>query len=131
MKCLDSSFLGDYLRGRGVAARFIEATGEDAFVVPSVVLYELYSGARNQGRDPHEVDDALSWTDTLPFEPSHAAEASAIRTELREAGRRISEPDTMIAGAARVVGAPLVTGDSDFDRVDGLAVENHREQFGN
>jgi predicted nucleic acid-binding protein len=37
-------------------------------------------------------------------------------------GARIGEMDTLIAGTALYYGQPLVTNDTDFDRINGLRV---------
>lgn len=51
-----------------------------------------------------------------------AEEASRIQATLRDRGVVLSPFDTLIAGAARAVEATLVTGDDDFERVDGLSL---------
>ncbi|HMC27820.1 MAG TPA: type II toxin-antitoxin system VapC family toxin [Verrucomicrobiae bacterium] len=51
-----------------------------------------------------------------------ALRAAELDRALMAAGARIGEMDTIIAGTALYYGQPLVTNDSDFDRVTGLRV---------
>lgn len=53
-------------------------------------------------------------------------EAAQIQAELPASGDRIPIGDLLVAGTARNRGATLVAGEYHFERVDGLAVDNHR-----
>ena len=57
--------------------------------------------------------------------PELAYCAAAIDRQLMAEGTRIGEIDTLIAGTAVYYGQPVVTNDSDFDRVPGLRVLNY------
>lgn len=127
MKVLDSGFCADFLRGRESAKEYRLDHLDESLVVPSVGLYELYHGAVREGRDPERIDDDLPWIEHMEYDRSHAIEGARIRRELETTGQRIKHPDMMLAGVARSLGVPIVTADGGFDRVDGLAVENHRE----
>lgn len=129
MKLLDSSFCADFLRGRESAKEYRLAHQDASFVLPAVGYYELYHGAVKEGRDPESIDDHLPWIDTLEYERSHAEEGARIRAELEREGRRIQHPDMMLAGVARSLSAPIVSSDRDFEHVDDITVENHRELF--
>jgi predicted nucleic acid-binding protein len=129
MKLLDSSFCADFLRGRESAKQYRLGNLETSLVLTAIGYYELYHGAVKEGRDPVLLDDHLPWVEQLEFDRSHALEGARIRRELAAQGERIQHPDMMIAGTARALDAPVVTADSDFERVEGLGVENHREMY--
>lgn len=129
MKVLDSSFCADFLRGRESAKEYRLDHLNESLVGSSVGFYELYHGAVKEGRDPVLVDDDLPWLERLDFTRAHALEGARIREELEVEGRRIQHPDMMLAGVARSLGVPLVTADREFERVEGLDVENHRDLY--
>ena len=128
MPCLDSSFIIDYWEGEYVAAGYLNnlADSEPIFV-PTVVLYELYTGALRSNAPTEDIETVaadLDWTTPLPFGDGPAREAAAIRVALRERGEQINAADLLIAGTARDADMTLVTTDSDFNRVPDLQVDN-------
>lgn len=131
MIAADTSFLVDYLDGVQAAGAYVEANRDEPITAPSLSLFEVYRGAaRADGRD--QVEQAasnLSWIDPLPLDDPAAREAAVIEAELLESGDRINLGDVLVAGVCRRHGARIVTSDSHFDRVDGLDVDDHREQF--
>jgi predicted nucleic acid-binding protein len=129
MKCFDSSFLADYTRGREAAIRYLEDRTDEELVVPTIALYESFTG-RLKMDDEVKVEDferAFDWATEVELTERHAFEAARVRRELTERGRRIQHPDMLLAGIARSLDAPVVTSDGDFERVDGLRLENHRK----
>lgn len=125
MLCLDSSFLIDYLHGRDHALTFLEARPTAEYVVPTLVLWELYAGAERsdkQGDSIAAIDDALDWMTVIGFSRSAAKEGARIRARLFDQGSQINAVDVLIAAIARDCGANLVAMDRDFDTVDGLNV---------
>lgn len=129
MKCLDSSFLADYTRGRETAIQYLEELTDEELVVPTIALYELFAGHLRMDDEVTEraFEHAFDWATELELTDAHAFEAARVRAELTERGRRIQHPDMLLAGTARALDAPMVTSDSDFERVEGLDLENHRE----
>lgn len=130
MRVLDSSFCGDFLRGREPAKEYRLAHRDESLVLTSIGYYELYHSAVKEGRDPVQVDDHLPWVERLDYNQSHALEGARIRRELEDEGQRIRHPDMLLAGVARSLGVPVVTSDGGFDRIDDLDVEDHREMYG-
>lgn len=131
MKCLDSSFLADYTRGREAAIRYLEErTGED-LGVPTIALYELFAGRLAVESDVtlDGFDRTFDWATEIGFTNTHALEAAHIRRELVDTGQRIQHPDMLLAGIARSLNATVVASDRDFERVEDLCVENHREMY--
>lgn len=129
MKAVDTSFLVDYLdEDEGVEAYLAEHEDEP-FFVPTLAMNEIYRGAvLSEGADTiDDLEDQLDWLDRLPFTDESVREAAEIEGELQAAGEPINQFDLLIAGTVRQVGAPLVTRDGHFDRVDGLDVERYDE----
>lgn len=129
MKCLDSSFLTDYTRGRASAIRYLEELTDEELVVPTIALYELFAGHLRMDDEVTAEDftHAFDWATEIELPDTHALEAACVREELTERGRRIQHPDMLLAGTARSLDAPIVTSDSDFERVDDLRLVNHRK----
>jgi len=127
MIVVDTSFLLDYLDGVDATAEYLQANEDTPFFVPSLVLFEVYRGAaRTGGREAVDrLTDGLDWLDPLPLDESAAREAALVEAELLDSGDRINLGDTLIAGVCRHHGATILTRDSHFDRVEGLAVETY------
>lgn len=131
MTHLDTSYLIDLLRenGRGIegpATRALEELSEDELGVSVHVACELHAGAA-QSADPQRehgrVEALLSalWR----AEPGEAFPIAYGRTlaKLRRRGETVSTMDLLIATAALVDGAALVTRNvRDFERIPGLTV---------
>lgn len=127
MKSVDSSFLVDYARGNDAAIAYLAAHDEEVIGASTVVLSELYRGlmiTRNMTRE--EAISKYEWVEPVPFTNETAAEAAEIYVELRASGEMINRSDIYIAGTARSLGVPLVTGDDHFGAIDGLETEAYR-----
>ena len=127
MKSVDSSFLVDYARGNDAAIAYLAAHDEEVIGASTVVLSELYRGlmiTRNMTRE--EAISKYEWVEPVPFTNEIAAEAAEIYVELRASGEMINRSDIYIAGTARSLGVPLVTGDDHFGAIDGLETEAYR-----
>ena len=125
MLCLDSSFLIDYLHGRDHALSFLEARPNAEYVVPTLALWELYTGAErsnNQGDSIAAIDDSLDWIGVIGFNRSAAQEGARIRAQLFDQGQQINAVDVLIAAVAMDYGADIVAMDRDFEYIDGLNV---------
>jgi predicted nucleic acid-binding protein len=128
VRCLDSTFLIDLLMGEAAAAakmREIEALGGPVSL-PSPCLTEVLLGAHFKGgtllRDTLEV---VSRLEILEVDAAVAGEAGRLGAELLKRGQSLPTTDLLIAAAARLQGQILVTRDTDFTRVPGLAVEGY------
>lgn len=108
MICLDTSICRDYIDGAAYAEnlpdRLENVLGVDAVMpalVPTIVLYELYTGALRSSRDnepPDAVTMALSWTTPTRFSDAAAREGAQIRATLLDRGEPINAVDYLIAG---------------------------------
>ena len=110
MKCLDSTFVIDYLAGERPTIEYLEAHSTEALYIPAVVLYEAFEGGvKSAGpADFQATLGNLGWADVAPFGERTALEAGRLQDELATEGREL--------------GAPLVTRDDDFTNSDTRAV---------
>ena len=128
MRCLDSTFLIDLLKGDDAAAakmREIEGLGESVSL-PAPCLTEVLLGAHFKGGDLlRDTLDVVARLDILEVDAAAASEAGRLGAELLRRGRGLPTTDLLIAACARLGGHILVTRDTDFARIPGLAVEGY------
>ena len=126
---LDTNIIVYILNSRPekVRKRFTRYSPED-ICISSVTLAELEYGICNSSR-PDQNRIALMMfladIDVIPFDAQASADYGEIRFDLKRKGTPIGANDLLIAAHARSLGLTLVTNNSrEFDRVDGLKVEN-------
>ena len=128
---LDTSFLVDLLRqsrrGKGGPALDLLATLHDEEIALSVhVLCELRAGAelaRGPAEEHRRVDALCAGLIVVAPEGDFARRYGAVLADLERRGERIATMDLLIATAALVAGAALVTRNArHFERVPGLRV---------
>jgi predicted nucleic acid-binding protein len=130
---LDTTFVVDLLRERrrdtfGPASAYLEALPDDELLAVSVhVVCELMAGAHAAGAPAGELDRLTALCEALviqyPGEP-FAAEYGRALASVRQARRSIDTMDLLIATAALLDNAPLVTRNvRHFSTVQGLKVE--------
>ncbi|MFC7081733.1 PIN domain-containing protein [Halorussus caseinilyticus] len=128
MKLLDASVLVGYAQGERAAADYLGRNDDTIFGAPTVVLSEMYTGLfRTTDLTREEAKAKYGWVRAVPFTDEAAVETAEIRATLSARGEKINATDTYIAGTARAFDVPLVTADGDFEKVDGLDVENYRD----
>ncbi|CAA7620850.1 Ribonuclease VapC [Magnetospirillum sp. LM-5] len=125
---LDTNILSDLLRHpRGPAALRLAEVGEDQVGTSIICAGELRFGAIRKGspRLAAHVAALLDTLEVLPLDEPTSEIYGEIRTALERRGRPIGNNDLWIAAHAMALGVTLVTAnESEFRRVDGLAVEN-------
>jgi len=128
VRCLDSTFLIDLLKGEPAAAakmREIESLGEP-MSLPAPCLTEILLGAHFKGGGLlKDTLDVVSRLDVLDVDAAVAGEAGRLGAELLKRGQSLPTTDLLIAAAARLHGQVLLTRDTDFARIPGLAVESY------
>lgn len=128
MRCLDATYLIDYLAGDPAAverAREWSATGE-RLSAPAPAVAETLLGAYFEGGSA--LREALGFLDTLevlPVDASVAAEAGRLGAEQLRRGTAVSIVDLLIAATARENQGILVTRDAALGQIPGLAVETY------
>lgn len=109
-----------------VRQMFNEHTGW--LCISSITLMELIYGAEKSA-SPHSnlsvVEGFVARLEVLDYNADAAAHTGEIRAELGRRGATIGPYDSQIAGHARALALVLVTNNvREFDRVDGLRIEN-------
>jgi len=132
---LDTTFLVDILREQrrerfGPASAFLEGLPEDDVLGVSVhVVCELMAGVHAAGAPAGEVDRISRLCDALVVrypDERFAAEYGRLLSGIRAAGSSIDTMDLLIATAAVLDRAPLVTRNArHLSKVPGLVVEGY------
>jgi tRNA(fMet)-specific endonuclease VapC len=126
MFMLDTNTVGFLVRGRlAVVARAVATDG--SLCVSAVTRGEVAFGlSRTPASTALKTAISELWdrVDTLPWDSTVADCYGALRATMERKGKPLSAFDMMIAAHALAVGAVLVTNDSTFVAVDGLALED-------
>lgn len=128
---LDTNVFIDLMRGRQPLARrrYAEALlGGREFVTSLIVFHELHFGvaaASNGAAEAEAVAAVLRGVPVAALTEDDMIRAAEVRARLKRLGRPIGGYDALIAGQAHARGWTLVTSNvREFDRIEGLAVEN-------
>lgn len=125
MKCVDTSFCIDFIRGDPGAvtlARELEAVSEQ-ISIPSPVVTEFLTGAYS--RKGKDLEKSIALVERLSVaETSYgiALEAARIGGECIRRGEPRATLDLLVAATAVVLRCPLVTRDRDFSSIPGLTL---------
>lgn len=134
MTHLDTSFLVDLLRESarrtgGPATKQLAALADEPLGVAVHVACELYAGAElsaDPERERTRVTALLAPLEVLVPDDRFPTEYGRLLATLRRRGEVISRRELLIATAAIVDAAPLVTRNArEFDRVPGLDVRSY------
>ena len=101
-------------------------TGADEVFVPSVVIGELYYGARRSGRvdaNLARVNEFATESAVLSCDIGSAQRYGEIKDELRKKGRPIPENDIWVAALALQHDLTLVSRDEHFRQVSALRAD--------
>jgi tRNA(fMet)-specific endonuclease VapC len=119
---LDSSTVIALMKGRSGVIDRMRQHGVEAIGLGSIVIHELYCGARKSDR----VAENIARLEALPFKVMNldhddAVAAAEIRVLLRKSGAPIGQFDLLIAGQSLARDLTLVTRNTrEFERVPGL-----------
>lgn len=127
---LDSGIVTDLVNRRnGVELKAADAVQRgDRLGVGTPVLGELLAGlmhSSSREKNVERLERALSRLRIWPFDESAARHYATVAANLRSAGIAIQQIDMQTAAIAFALGdCVVVTKDSDFADVEGLATEN-------
>jgi predicted nucleic acid-binding protein len=128
VRSLDTSFLIDVLRGHRRAAAKAELLDSETEVItiPAPALAEFLDGAYYAG-GPYlaKALQLIAGRDVVPFDKECSLLAGQLRADLRSRGLTLPMLDVMIASTVLRHHSTLITGDSGFGRIPGLAVESY------
>lgn len=129
---LDTCICIAFLRGTMPAVlTMLQKHSPQSIGIPAVVEAELRLGALKSARaeeNMRKVELFLSPFECVPFDARCAQAYARIRCDLERAGTPIGPNDLLIAATALAQNATLVTDNvREFERVEGLAIENWAE----
>jgi predicted nucleic acid-binding protein len=127
-RCLDSCFLVDLLAADPAAvkkAAELEASGERLSIAAPAATEVLMGAHFRGGVYLRKALELLGGLDLLPADSPVVGDAGELGAELMRRGVRAGAVDLLIAASARVHRKVLLTRDTAFIRVPGLAVETY------
>jgi tRNA(fMet)-specific endonuclease VapC len=129
MNCalLDTDACIEIIRGNPAP---IDRLDNVTFVISTISKYEILAGLK--GRKGTKLEKRakafLAATEIRGFDDLAAENAATIRIQLETKGQRIGAYDILLAGHAKALNLPIVSGNErEFKRVNGLKVINWRE----
>src|SRR5579862_3348833 len=128
MKCVDTSFCVDFLRGLPAAvslARNLEEVGEQ-LVLPSPALAEFIPGPFSRGGQALARSLALvSRMVVVSVTEEIAMDAARLGGDCLRIGHPQDPIDLLVASTARSLGCPVITRDQDFLEMPGVATTTY------
>jgi tRNA(fMet)-specific endonuclease VapC len=121
---LDTNIVIALFAGEAAVEKRLSQT--DAVFLPSIVLGELYFGARKSGKvevNLTRIEDFAISNSVLTCDSETAKVYGLIKSILQAKGRPIPENDIWIAAVAQQHRLTLVTRDTHFDQIDDLNIE--------
>lgn len=128
MRCLESTFLIDLLKGEAAAVQKAEAlvASKERLSVAAPVVTEILLGAYFKGGHTLKGTlELLSSMDVLNVDADVAAEAGRMGASLLKRGISVPTVDLLIAATAKLNQCILVTRDASYARIPDLAIETY------
>ena len=131
MRCLDATFLIDFLKNDKSAVDKASEIKEDALVTTSINIFEVLLGIyrkKEPARDEMEKFIRLiSNFDILNFDMESSFTASKITADLIRQGREIDAMDCLTAGAmlSKNCNTIVTRNKEHFQRIKGIKVEGY------
>ena len=121
---LDTNAYSDLMRGHRRVADIVR--GAEEILLSAIVLGELLYGFRHGSRYERNAAELRSFLDNpyvslVPIGPVTADRYSRVMAAMRSKGRPIPTNDAWIAAHVLETGADLISSDSHFEHVDGIA----------
>jgi tRNA(fMet)-specific endonuclease VapC len=124
-KLLDTNAVLALQKSDPALLRFLNS--DDELFIPAIVIGELYYGAANSERVAENrtvIEALITESAVLVCDSVTARIYGDIRHALKIKGRPIPENDIWIGAIALQYGLTLITQDTHFQEIDGLAVED-------
>ncbi len=129
MKCLDTTFLIDFLKNRTEAIKKAEEIKEDVVITTTINVFEALQGFYFESNEKkiEILNDFLNTIEILPLNLSASFQAAQIRAKLMNQGKDINVLDSLIAGTMLANNCnTIVTRNKDhFERIKGIKVESY------
>lgn len=128
MRCLDATYLIDYLEGQPAAVdKMHEWTSlAERLTSPAPAAAELLLCAYFEGGAAlRQALGLLETIEVLPADTSVATEAARLGAEQLRRGAAVPMVDLLIAATARIHRGVLVSRDTGFGGIAGLALETY------
>lgn len=125
MKCLDTTYLIDFLQGR-----LAKPEGEE-FTTTQINVFEVLFGVHKRAgsRKDEELvraEQLFQTMEVLPLTDTAVRKAAELAGGLSRAGMEIGNNDCLTAAIALTHGiSTIVTQDQHFNRIPGIMVEGH------
>jgi tRNA(fMet)-specific endonuclease VapC len=131
MYFLDANVLIHYAndeRKRGLIEKRLDLVGAENVKVSAITLYELHTKlikAKVSKQNVDRLDAIVRQFGVRNFNTAAAVSAAKVRVQLENAGKRIGEPDQLLAGHAKAEKAVVVTNNTQhLGLVHGLKIED-------
>jgi len=133
MKCIDTTFMIDLLRGNTNAIKkAIDLELEDKVITTEVSVFEIYYGIfHRKGKNIKgyikKLNKFLDKLEVFPLDRKSSIKAAKIASELTKRGLEIGSHDCMIAGITLSNGCKTIITDNveHFKRIKELEVETY------
>jgi len=128
MKCLDTSFCVDFLRGNSEAVELVkhlDKAGEQ-LVLPGPVLVELLPGPFSRGGPA--LAQSLAFVanlEVVPVTAEIALDAARLGGDCLRAGHPQDPIDLLIASTSRSLGCAVISRDKDFASMPGVMLATY------
>ena len=131
MKCLDTTFLIDFLRNdRGAINKALEIK-EEVIVTTSINIFEvllgIYRKKKNTEAELEQFKKLISKLDVLYFDIESSFIASKITADLISEGKEIDAMDCLTAGAmlSKNCNSIVTRNKEHFQRIKGIRIEGY------
>lgn len=131
MRCLDTTFLIDFLKNDKSAVDKASEIKEDTLATTSINIFEVLLGIYRKKEPAHDEMEKfirlISNFDILHFDMESSFTASKITSDLIRQGREIDAMDCLTAGAmlSKNCNTIVTRNKEHFQRVKGIKVEGY------